>query len=374
MEEVKILIADDVDYLVEYMISHLNTMLLNATYYRARNGYEVFTLAIRKKPDLILLDWEMPEFSGMEALQTLQEHEQTKHIPVIMVSGFTQPDHVKMALEAGAIDYLKKPIAVDELLARVRTSMKLANTMQQLRLQKNKLEKEQQKSDALLKGLLPEEIIKTLKSSDEIAPRRFRNVTVIMADLVDFTIKSQKMSPKRLLDELQTIFTAFDHITKKYRCTRIKTIGDAYMAVSGMWNYSSNHALTAAKMAERMREYIIMHNKRNKIDWEIRIGLNSGDIVAGIVSENNLSFDIFGDTVNTASRMQSYSSPMQINVSQNTYDLIHKQYYMIKRISRKVKGKGALNMYYIHKPILSHINREKEQLLVEQRMTTKAKY
>ena len=360
MNEPKILIADDVDYLVEYMISHLDTMLTGATYFRARNGYEVFTLAMRKNPDLILLDWEMPEFSGMDALQTLQSNDQTKHIPVIMVSGFTQSDHVRMALEAGAIDYLKKPIEPDELLARVRTAMTLANTLHQLRLQKKELESEQQKSNDLLNGLLPSEILQTMKSSGEIAPRRFRNVTVIMTDLVDFTIKSQKMSPKRLLDELQTIFSAFDQITQKYNCTRIKTIGDAYMAVSGMWNTSGNHALTAAKMAERMRQYIIEHNQRYKIDWEIRIGLNSGDIVAGIVSDNNLSFDIFGDTVNTASRMQSYSSPMQINVSQNTYDLIQDYYYMIKRISRKVKGKGALNMYYLHRPVLSSHSRIKK--------------
>ncbi len=360
MNEPKILIADDVDYLVEYMISHLDTMLTGATYFRARNGYEVFTLAMRKKPDLILLDWEMPEFSGMDALQTLQANDQTKHIPVIMVSGFTQSDHVRMALEAGAIDYLKKPIEADELLARVRTAMKLANTLFKLRQQKKELETEQLKSNNLLKGLLPAEILQTMKSSGEIAPQRFRNVTVIMTDLVDFTIKSQKMSPKRLLDELQTIFSAFDEISQKYNCTRIKTIGDAYLAVSGMWSNSSNHALIAAKMAERMRQYIIEHNERHKIDWEIRIGLNSGDIVAGIVSDNNLSFDIFGDTVNTASRMQSYSNPMQINVSQNTYDLIKEYYYMIKRISRKVKGKGALNMYYLHRPILSRLNRVKE--------------
>jgi adenylate cyclase len=359
MNAPKILIADDVDYLVEYMISHLDKMLTGATYFRARNGYEVFTLAMRKQPDLILLDWEMPEFSGIEALQTLQAHEATKDIPVIMVSGFTQSDHVKRALEAGAIDYLKKPIEPDELLARVRTAMTLANTLCQLRQQKEELEHEQLKSNDLLKGLLPAEILETMKSSGEIAPHRFRNVTVIMSDLVDFTIKSQKMSPKRLLHELQTIFSAFDEITKKYNCTRIKTIGDAYLAVSGMWHNHGNHALIAAKMAERMRQYIIEHNHRHKIDWEIRIGINSGDIVAGIVSDSNLSFDIFGDTVNTASRMQSYSNPMQINVSQNTYDLIRDHYYMIKRISRKVKGKGALNMYYLHRPVLSRLSRVK---------------
>ena len=117
-------------------------------------------------------------------------------------------------------------------------------------------------------------------------------------------------------------------------------------------------------MAERMRQYIIEHNLRHKIDWEIRIGLNSGDIIAGIVSEKNLAFDIFGDTVNTASRMQSYSAPMQINISQSTYSLIKDYYYIIKRLSRKVKSKGAVNMYYIHRPILSRSARKNESHVI----------
>jgi adenylate cyclase len=346
-----ILIADDADSHVDFMIHHLEMMFTDATYLRAKNGYEVFRMANKYKPDLILLDWEMPEISGIEALETLKAQDATKDIPIIMVSGFSQSNHIKMALEAGAIDYLRKPIDPEELLVRVRTSMTLSSTLKQLKIQKERLEEEKKKSDVLLSGLLPAEVLETMKSCGDIAPKRFRNVTVIMADLVDFTVKSQKMSPKRLLDELQTIFSAFDDITARYRCTRIKTIGDAYLSVSGMWNNQQNHALIAAKMAERMRQYIIDHNKKYNIDWEIRIGINSGDIIGGIISKANLSFDIFGDTVNTAARMESYCSPMQINVSQSTYDLISDYYNMIKRISRQVKGKGAINMYYLHRPI-----------------------
>jgi class 3 adenylate cyclase/CheY-like chemotaxis protein len=366
MQGPKILIADDMDYLVDYIITHLNTMWQGTNYLRARDGYEVFTVSVKEKPDLILLDWEMPEFSGMDALVSLKSNEVTKDIPVIMISGFTKSGHVKKALEAGAIDYVRKPIEPEELLARVKTALTLAHTLHELKFQTARLEEEKFKLDRLLKGLLPEEVLTTIKNSGDIAPKRFRNVTVIMADLVDFTVKSQKMSPKRLLDELQTIFTAFDEISEKHNCTRIKTIGDAYMAVTGMWNNTTNHALTAAKMAEKMRQYIIEHNKTHNIDWEIRIGLNSGDIIAGIISKNNLSFDIFGDTVNTAARMQSYSNPMQINVSQSTYDLIKDYYHVIRRVSRKVKGKGALNMYYLHRPV--HLRIDKVSSTIKSRL------
>ncbi|MDG5800691.1 adenylate/guanylate cyclase domain-containing protein [Marinilabiliaceae bacterium ANBcel2] len=361
MQRAKILIADDMEYLVDFMISHLQSMYKEAVFIKAKNGYEVFMQAMKYKPDLILLDWEMPEFSGMDALHSLKNNSKTVDIPVIMVSGFIKSDHVRIALEKGAVDYLRKPIEPDELLARVRTAMTLAGTLQKLKNRQKELEEEKLKSDQLLKGLLPAEIIDSMKRSADIAPKRFKNVTVVIADLVDFTTKSQKMSPKRLLNELKTIFTAFDKITQEHKATRIKTIGDAYMAVSGMWNKESDHAVVAARLAERMREYIIEHNIKYKINWEIRIGLNSGDIVAGIISESNISFDIFGDTVNTAARMQSYSNPMQINVSQSTYNKLKNYYNLIKRISRKVKGKGAVNMYYLHRPILSELHKLEQQ-------------
>lgn len=357
MDSPKILIADDMDYLVEYTISHLSSMWPNATFIRASNGYEVFTLSMSHKPDLILLDWEMPEFSGMDALVTLKSNKRTSDISVIMVSGFTQSDHVKKALSAGAVDYLKKPIEPIELIARVKTALTLSDSVQKLKLQTAQLEEEQYKMDKLLKGLLPAQVVDIIKESGEIPPQRFRNVSVIMADLVDFTTKSQRISPKRLLSELQTIFTEFDEITEKYKCTRIKTIGDAYLSVAGMWNNKDNHAVVACKIAEKMRQFIMDHNKENNIDWEIRIGINSGDIIAGMISDKNLSFDIFGDTVNTASRMQTYSNPMQINISQTTYELVRKYYKVIKRVPRKVKGKGALNMFYLYKPIQSRENK-----------------
>lgn len=359
-EGVKILIADDFEYLIDFIEAHLSRMLPEASFIRARNGYEVCTMAIRHAPDLILLDWEMPDFSGIGALQTLQGNPSTKEIPVIMVSGFSTPSHVNEALSAGAVDYLKKPIEPTELIARVRTALKLCEKIKQLQKQKEQIELVKLKRENLLKGLLPPEVLLSYEETGEIMPRRFRNVSVVMADLVDFTVKSQKMSPRRLLDELQTIFTAFDEITEKYKCTRIKTIGDAYMAVSGMWNQTENHALNAAKLADRMRQYIIEHNHKNKIDWKIRIGINSEDIIAGIPSRANLTYDIFGDTVNTAARMQTYSDPMQINISESTYQLLKDYYIIIKRISRKVKGKGALNMYYLHRPHLSRIPRSNE--------------
>ncbi len=345
-----ILIADDMDSIAEFIKAQLCTLSNDIDFQRARDGYETYRCALETSPDIILLDWEMPEISGMEALRNLKLNPKTQDIPVIIISSFSSSDKVKEALEAGAIDYVRKPIETDELIARVSSAMTLANTLRELKKQKRQLESEQKKTHRILKNILPAEIVKSLKNGVVIQPRPYRNVTIIMADLVNFTEKATRMSPRKLLDELRIIFTKFDEISQKHNCVRIKTIGDAYMGVSGMFSNSKEHALRAAKMACEMREFINERNKQNGIQWELRIGLNSGEIIAGFISEHNLSYDIFGDNVNIAARMQTYSGPMQINVSEPTRKLLAPHYSFVRRVPQRVKGKGMIEMYYLHKP------------------------
>lgn len=342
-----ILIADDMDSIAEVVKSQLQTLGEDIFFLRAKNGYDTYQIAIKSKPDLIILDWEMPEISGMDALRNLKQNIKTYDIPVIVTSN---SDKVSEALDAGAIDYVRKPIEAEELLARVRSAMTLAATLRLLKDQKQQLETEQKKTVRILKNILPSEIVKPLTKGISVHPKPYRNVTIIMADLVNFTEKATRMSPRKLLDELRVIFTKFDEISQKHNCVRIKTIGDAYMAASGMFSNSREHALRAAKAANDMRDFINARNKQKGIQWEVRIGLNSGDIIAGFISERNLSFDVFGDNVNIASRMQSHSGPMQINISESTRKLLEPHYNFVRRISQRVKGKGMIEMYYLHLP------------------------
>jgi adenylate cyclase len=345
-----ILIADDMDSMAEFIRAQLSMLSDDIDFQRAHNGYETYCCALETSPDIILLDWEMPEVSGMEALKSLKLNDQTKDIPVIIISSFSGPGKVKEALEAGAIDYVRKPIEVEELIPRVRSAMTLARTLHQLKLQKKQLEAEQEKTYHILRNILPAEIVKSLKAGTVIHPRPYRNVTVIMADLVNFTEKATRMSPRKLLDELRIIFTKFDEISQKHNCVRIKTIGDAYMAASGIFSNSKEHALRAAKAACEMRDFIRKRNQQDGIQWELRIGLNSGEIIAGFISKHNLSYDIFGDNVNIAARMQTYSGPMQINISESTRKLLAPYYNFVRRVPQRVKGKGMLEMYYLHTP------------------------
>ncbi|MFW6389340.1 MAG: adenylate/guanylate cyclase domain-containing protein [Marinilabiliaceae bacterium] len=345
-----ILIADDMDSIAEFIKAQLKILSGDIDFVRARNGYETYRKAMEVHPDLILLDWEMPEISGMDALRNLKQNSITYDIPVIIISSFSSSDKVSEALDAGAVDYVRKPIEAEELNARVRSAMTLATTLRHLKFQKKQLEEEQKKTHRILQNILPAEVVKSLKKGIVVQPKPHRNVTILMADLVNFTEKATRMSPRKLLDELRIIFTKFDEISRKHNCVRVKTIGDAYLAVSGMFDNSKEHALRAAKAANEMRDFIRERNLQKGVQWEVRIGLNSGDIIAGFISEHNLSYDIFGDNVNIAARMQTYSGPMQINISESTKKLLEPHYNFVHRVPQRVKGKGMVEMYYLHTP------------------------
>ncbi len=216
------------------------------------------------------------------------------------------------------------------------------------------IEKEQEKSKKLLLNILPEEIVKHLEKYGKIPdPNLFKEVSILFTDFVGFTELSSKIPPRLLIGELNDMFTEFDEIVKKNHCERIKTIGDAYLAVCGIPKEDKNHAENIIKSAIELVEYL---NKRNKksleyldtIVWEMRIGIHSGSVIAGIVGTKKYIYDVFGDTINTASRMESYSYPMKITVSEATYKIVKDKFKFIEREEIEVKGKGKMKMYFVN--------------------------
>lgn len=347
MKPAKILVVDDMPIITDLISKLLKSLNSEFTIFTAFNGRTACKIAATEFPDLIIMDWEMPEMSGFEALTKLKKNESTKEIPVIISSGFTQPENVQKALEAGAIDYIRKPIEHTELIARVQSVLKLSYAMNKIKENNQLLAQERQRSDALLKGYIPEQIAEEIINNGFPKPKRYRNVSVLFADLVNFTVKTNTMSPKKMFDELNEIFPAFNTIMKTNHCTKIKTIGDAYMAVCGLPIEEPDHALKITKAAIDIREYLINRNKKVEINWEIRIGIHSGDVYGGLIGKEYYQFDVFGDTINTAARMQQYSEPMEINVSTETKALIQNHYHTTERAELAVKGKGAMKMYFI---------------------------
>lgn len=357
----KILIVDDSPVLIALLGELISKSEPNAKLLSAGNGIEACKQAVRHLPDLILMDWEMPQMNGIQAVTNLKRNELTKDIPIIMLSGSSSSENIKKALDSGAIDYLNKPIEETELMARVNAAMTLSSTIRNLKDQRNQLILTNHKNDSILRSILPGPILMQIKEYGSVPPKRYRNNVVMFVDMVDFTSKSGNMSPGTLLRELQDTFNEFDKVIEKHYCTRIKTIGDAYMAVCGMFDELENVELEAVTAAVKLREAILKRNETNRIKWELKIGLYSGDIICSSVSNTNLSFDIFGETVNMASRLQDACEPMQINVSEKIKDNIIDNYTIIERTPRKVKGKGIVPMFYVHSPKTTNQAIKKEE-------------
>lgn len=209
------------------------------------------------------------------------------------------------------------------------------------------LNHEKQKSDGLLLNILPEEIATELKENGQVEPQQFNNVTVLFTDFVNFTGISQQMTPTELVQKIHQNFTFFDAIIEKHGLEKIKTIGDAYMAVCGLPHESADHAERVVRAAIDIQAYIAGGDGR----FNIRIGVHSGPVVAGIVGVKKYAYDIWGDTVNTAARMEQNSEAGRINISGATYELIKDEFECAYRGKIVAKHKGEVDMYFVNRSL-----------------------
>ena len=211
------------------------------------------------------------------------------------------------------------------------------------------IRQEKEKSDRLLLNILPVRVADDLKATGRTVPQTFENVTVAFSDIVGFTNLSSRLEPKILIDELNEIFTGFDLIIESNDCERIKTIGDAYLAVSGMNIGNDRPVENIVDSALRMIRYLEQRNKTSHLQWETRIGIHTGKVVGGVVGIKKYIYDVFGDTINTACRMEQHSEPMRINLSEAAYELVKgkDKYRFAERSELDVKGKGMMKMYFV---------------------------
>lgn len=206
------------------------------------------------------------------------------------------------------------------------------------------------KSDELLRNVLPPRVIRDLRERGTSEPEQFEGVSILFTDLVDFTDISSGLAPEYLIGELSDLFCGFDCIIEKYGCTRIKTIGDAYMAVCGLPEPDGAHAEKIVRAGLECVEYLRKRNEHSPIKWTMRAGVHSGTVVAGIVGARKYIYDVFGDAVNIASRMEGSSREMAVNVSEATWALTNDSVEYEPRGPQRVKGKGLMNMYFAKGP------------------------
>ena len=196
-------------------------------------------------------------------------------------------------------------------------------------------------------NILPHEVAEELKEKGKTSAKHYDEVSVLFTDFVSFTANSEKLGVQEVLNELNVCFTEFDRIMERNGLEKIKTIGDAYLAVSGLPVSNEQHAKNAVNAGIEILEFIEKRKKENPTTLDIRIGVHSGPVIAGIVGVKKFAYDIWGDTVNTAARMEQNSQKGKLNISGSTYDLVKDKFTCEHRGKIETKGKGALDMYFV---------------------------
>ena len=333
-----ILLVDDVPANLEILVGYFADSGFDVSV--ATNGETALKQLDENRPDLILLDVMMPGIDGFETCRRLKANQNTKNIPVIFMTALSETSDKLKGFEAGAVDYVTKPLQQEEVLARVNTHLTLRRMQQEL-------EEKEKQTERLLLNVLPKSIADRLRGDIKTVAEFFPEVSVLFADIVDFTQLSSRLSPDGLVCILNELFSTFDGLVEKLGLEKIKTIGDSYMAVGGAPVPRGDHAQAIAELGLGIRKAVLRYNEEHRTDYAIRIGINSGPVVGGVIGTKKFSFDLWGETVNLASRMESHGVENQIQVGEKTYELLRGLYEFEERGEVDVKGKGVVKTYFL---------------------------
>ena len=318
-------------------IQTLSTLLKERGYQVniATNGRQALEVLERIRPDLILLDIMMPEMDGFETCRRIKASTAWREIPIIFLTAKTDTADIVRGFELGAVDYVAKPFNAHELLARVNTHLTL-----------DYLHRE---NERLLLNVLPASIANKLKQQVGIIAERFDDASILFADIVGFTALSARLSPTELIESLNRVFSGFDELADHHKLEKIKTIGDGYMVAGGLIEQNADHLAAMATMA------LAMHENARKLNSEfgglsLRIGLQVGSVIAGVIGIRKFIYDVWGDTVNTASRLESHGAPGRTHVSEMVFERLQGRFAFEARGTIELKGRGPMNTYFLDAP------------------------
>lgn len=320
----------------------------------ARSGEDAIAIARQAPPDLILLDIMMPGMDGLETCRLLKADTELRNVPVLFLSAIDDATKKAEGLRCGAVDYVTKPFHADEVDARVATHLRISQLERKLRerndelelanahavLERKSAEQERRRADELLHVILPAPTVAELKATDRVHPRRWENVSVLFADIVGFTSYCDDREPEDVLPVLQTLTERFEEIAASHGLLKIKTIGDAFMAAKGLFVPAENPTLDA------MRAGVALIEATRELGrgFDLRVGVHTGPVIAGVVGGGRYCFDLWGDTVNTAARMESHGTPGHVTCATTLRHHLDAEFEAIERGIVSVKGKGEIEL------------------------------
>lgn len=339
----KLLVVDD-DHLNREMIRrrlrHMGFEIV-----LAKDGLEALEALERESFDLVLLDVLMPEMDGFETLDRIRNHETWRLIPVVMLSALDDTDTTARCITAGAEDYVPKPFNSVVLRARIGASLEKKRLRDKEQAYLKRIKVEQEKAENLLLTILPTAIASRLKSGERNIVDSVPAASVMFIDIVGFTTIASNTSPDKTVALLNSLFSSFDRLVDTHGLEKIKTIGDAYMAVAGVPQSVDDHALRAARMGLAVQESMKEFNHTHGVNWSVRVGMHSGPVMAGIIGSRKFAYDLWGDTVNLASRLESQGRPGWVQISSQTAKLIEAEFDVSPVGLVDIRNRGEIQVY-----------------------------
>lgn len=372
----------------------------------AQNGQDALEMARSEYPDLILSDVDMPIMNGFELCENVKRDSKLSKIPIILVTSMVTTEYIMKGIEAGTDNYLTKPYddetlyaKIEELLvnppppinsletAEVKIEGKtynvladyshlvnlLISTYKNTLAQNNQLSKMQsglnaankeleltkQEHEELIHNIFPEKIAQNLLAYGTVTPERYEDATIIFTDFSGFTKVVPQLSPEELIESLSFYFDRFDDITSQHNLIKIKTIGDSYMAAGGLPERNATHPIDTILAALKIRDFVRKFSEESKNSetpyLPIRIGVHTGKAVVGVIGKKRFAYDIWGETVNLAARLEVHSENNSINISETTYERVKDFFVCESRGAIDTKHTGKIPMYFVErvKPELS---------------------
>jgi class 3 adenylate cyclase len=339
-EKISILIVDDnvesCEILRRYLknIGYPNTQI-------AYNGALGLALLEMQPVDLILLDIDMPEMNGIEVLQRLKEEIIHQKVMVLMISAADTLENTIECIKLGAEDFLPKPFNSDLLRVRMGSCVEKRWFINKEKKYHEQLEVEKQRYEGLMRAVFPAVIVEELAHTGTVQPANYSNVAILFADVVSFTAYCDTHEPADVLHNLQDFAEMCETAAIEHHVQKIKTIGDSFLGTSGMLTHRENPVLDCLEYAAKL----LALSAKSSSKWQLRVGIHFGSVIGGIVGHRQYQFDIWGDVVNTAARIQTQADPNRICLSRQAWEKVSDQCTCKSLGMRAVRGKAPLEIF-----------------------------